>query len=49
MNIMAARPEMVVRLLAEMEGMAALTAAMHASRSPACSRSSRKRCIIMMA
>ena len=49
MNIMAASPEMVVRLLAEMEGMAALTAAMQASRSPACSRSSRKRWSMMMA
>ena len=44
MNIMAARPEMVVRLLAEMEGMAALTAMMQAVRSSgACSRSSKKR------
>ena len=44
MNIMAARPEMVVRLLAEIEGMAALTAMMQAVRSSgACSRSSRKR------
>ena len=49
MNIMAASPEMVVRLLAEMEGMAALTAAMQASRSPACSRSSRKRWSMIMA
>ena len=48
-NIMAARPEMVVRLLAEMEGMEALTAAMQASRSPAYSRSSRKRWSMMMA
>ena len=37
------------RLLAEMEGMAALTAAMQASRSSAYSRSSRKRCSKMMA
>ena len=44
MNIIAARPEMVVRLLAEMDGIAALTAAMQAVRSSgACSRSSRKR------
>ena len=37
------------RLLAEMEGMAALTAAMQASRSSAYSRSSRKRWSMMMA
>ena len=49
MNIMAIRPEMVVRLLAEMEGIAALTAAMQASRSGAYSRSSKKRCSMMMA
>ena len=49
MNIIAARPEMVVRLLAEIEGMAALTAAMQASRSSAYSRSSRKRWSMMMA
>ena len=49
MNIMAARPEMVVRLLAEIEGIAALTAMMQAVRSSgACSRSSRKRCSRMM-
>ena len=49
MNIMAARPEMVVRLLAEMEGIAALTAMMQAVRSSgACSRSSRKRWSRMM-
>ena len=49
MNIMAARPEMVVRLLAEMAGMAALTAVMHAVRSSgAWVRSSRNRWSRMM-